>query len=196
MKSEEFLEAINADLIDTAYVTDVANVNGGLPLFIFERNVATGVPGDLPVALLDVDSGKIYSSKFSYNGLKDYASKPELRRIKERLTTLATKSELNELEDSLETLATKQELQAVQQLIPIIVQTALNTSDWAEENGLIYQDIQSEGVTSSSTVMLIPQSSDSFTYNLAIGTLSNGFIRITASSLPQSDVNIGLLVAG
>ena len=194
MQGADFLDSINANLVNTAYVADDTNANGGLPMLNFEHDAVAGIP-NLPVALIDIGKGKVYSSKFYYNDLSDCAKKPELRRLKEQLTTLATKSELGDLEDSLSALATKQELTATQQLIPTILHATLTTAGWGEDGGLIYQDIQHAGVTSSSTVMLVPQSADCFTYGLTVGTLSEGSIRITASSLPADSISIGLLIA-
>lgn len=203
MRQDNFLEAINTELVDTAYVADDVGANNGLPLFTFERNSAIGVPGDLPVALLDVGRGRVYSSQFSYNKFNDCASKMDLRRLKNSLASLASKNELSTLGDSvsvlasnLQSLASKQELNVVKSSVPVVMSVVLGVSDWTQDNGLYVQSVQRENIHSGSIIMIIPQSADCFTYGLAVGAVSDGNVRFTASSLPADSVPIGLLITG
>lgn len=195
MQTADFADLLNGDSDEAVYIADDINGNNGLPMLSFEYNSGAGIPGDLPLALLDASSGKIYSSKFSYNMFRDYG-RPAIREIKEQIAELATKNELSELEGELDTLATKQETTTIQSLIPALMNVTLEAANWEEANGLISQTLQRVGVTSNTTVMLIPKSADSFTYSLTPSILSEDTIKITASSLPASDINIGLLVAG
>lgn len=197
MRVEAFLEQINADLIDTAYVADDTNANGGYPILVHERTLVTGIPGSLPVALLDVAKTKILGSGMTFDSLRDYASKPEIRRLKALLSDCATQSDLSTLEGSVATTyATQSALQTVQQSMPLLLQTTLAVGDWVQDSGLIYQDISQTGVTSSSAVLLVPQSADHFTAGLSAGMPSADSIRILASSLPAADISVGIVVAG
>lgn len=197
MRVEAFLEQINANLTDTAYVADDTNANSGFPILVHERTLVTGIPGSLPVALLDAAKTKILGSGMTFDALRDYASKPEIRRLKALLSDCATQSDLSTLEGSVAaTYATQSALQIVQQSMPLLLQTTLAVGDWVQDSGLIYQDISQAGVTSSSTVLLVPQSADHFTVGLSAGMPSADSIRILASSLPAADISVGIVVAG
>lgn len=194
MQLETFLEQINNGLVDTAFVADDTNSNGGFPVLTYERSLITGIPGALPVALLDATKAKVLGSGLSFDSLRDYVTKPELRRIKGRIDDCATKSELSTLDGSIaSTYATQSALQTVQQGMPILLQATLAVGDWVQDGGLIYQDISQAGVTSSSTVLLVPQTADHFTAGLSVGMPSADTIRILAASLPVADISVGIV---
>lgn len=162
MKYADFVDLLNGNSEELLYAADDITANNGLPMLNFERNNAAGIP-DLPLALLNSFGGKVYSSKFSYNTLRNLASKQDLRKVKAA--------------------------------IPVVKSITLDAADWTESSGTYTQSLTCAEAAANSSVLLIPQSADAFSYSLTVRCLNSGTLTFTASGQPTTDINIGVLVA-
>ena len=167
MKSDDFAQTLNGSLTDPIYVKDAINANNGLPMFSFELNKAEAIPGDLPLALLDVSKSRLYSSKFSYNRLAQSATKQALKAVKDSVPALS------------------------------IVSCNLTQEGWAqstEAEGSPYeQTIEAAAVKADSKLLAIPKSADVFTHNV-ITTSAAGQLKFKATTQPTVAISLDVLV--
>lgn len=167
LKSDDFAQTLNGSLTDPIYVKDAINANNGLPMFSFELNKAEAIPGDLPLALLDVSKSRLYSSKFSYNQLAQSATKQALKTVKDSIPALS------------------------------IVSCNLTQEGWTqntEAGGPPYeQTIESAVVKADSKLLAVPKSADVFTYNITT-TSAAGQLKFTATAQPTAAISLDVLV--
>ena len=167
MKSDDFAQTLNGSLTDPIYVKDAINANNGLPMFSFELNKAEAIPGDLPLALLDVSKSRLYSSKFSYNQLAQSATKQALKAVKDSIPALS------------------------------IVSCNLAQEGWTqntEAEGSPYeQTIESADVKADSKLLAVPKSADVFTHSIT-ATPAAGQLKFTATTQPTAAISLDVLV--
>lgn len=167
MKSDDFAQTLNGSLTDPIYVKDAINANNGLPMFSFELNKAEAIPGDLPLALLDVSKSKLYSSKFSYNQLAQSATKQALKAVKDSVPVLT------------------------------IVNCSLIQENWTqntEAEGSPYeQTIEATAVKADSKLLAVPKSADVFIHDITV-TSATGQLKFTATTQPTAAVSLDVLV--
>lgn len=96
MAGQGFVDDMNTGLSEASFTADDININGGFPIKTAERSRSEGIPGELPVALLDRANAKVYSSKLSYSRLASLVSRQEMRALLPSITfpsvTLASAS--------------------------------------------------------------------------------------------------------
>ena len=167
IKSDDFAQTLNGSLTDPIYVKDAINANNGLPMFSFELNKAEAIPGDLPLALLDVSKSRLYSSKFSYNQLAQSATKQALKAVKDSIPALS------------------------------IVSCSLTQEGWTQnievEGSPYEQTIEAAAVKADSKLLAVPKSADVFTYNITT-TPAAGQLKFTATTQPTAAISLDVLV--
>ena len=167
MKSDDFAQTLNGILTDPIYVKDAVNANNGLPMFSFELNKAEAIPGELPLALLDVSKARLYSSKFSYNQLAQSATKQALKAVKNSVPALS------------------------------IVSCSLTQEGWTqntEAEGSPYeQTIEAADVKADSKLLAVPKSADEFTHGITT-TPAAGQLKFTATTQPTAAISLDVLV--
>ena len=167
MKSDDFAQTLNGSLTDPIYVKDAVNANNGLPMFSFELNKAEAIPGDLPLALLDVSKSRLYSSKFSYNQLAQSATKQALKAVKDSIPSLS------------------------------VVNCSLTQEGWTqntEAEGSPYEQmIESAAVKADSKLLAVPKSADVFTHGIT-ATPAAGQLKFTATTQPTAAVSLDMLI--
>lgn len=167
LKSDDFAQTLNGSLTDPIYVKDAVNANNGLPMFSFELNKAEAIPGDLPLALLDVSKSRLYSSKFSYNQLAQSATKQTLKAVKDSVPALS------------------------------IVSCSLTQEGWTqntEAEGSPYeQTIESAVVKADSKLLAVPKSADVFTHGITT-TSAAGQLKFTATTQPTAALSLDVLI--
>ena len=167
MKSDDFAQTLNGSLTDPIYVKDAINANNGLPMFSFELNKAEAIPGDLPLALLDVSKSRLYSSKFSYNQLAQSTTKQALKAVKDSVPALS------------------------------IISCSLTQEGWTqntEAEGSPYeQTIEAAAVKADSKLLVVSKSADVFTHSIT-ATPAAGQLKFTATTQPTAAVSLDVLV--
>ena len=166
LRSDDFAQTLNGSLTDPIYVKDAINANNGLPMFSFELNKAESIPGNLPLALLDVSKSRLYSSKFSYNQLAQSATKQALKTVKDSIPALS------------------------------IVSCNLTQEGWqnTEAEGSTYeQTIEAAAVKVDSKLLAVPKSADVFTYGIT-ATSADGQLKFTATTQPTAAISLDVLV--
>ena len=78
LKSQEFIDEVNALLPEPVFAYNDLNVNDGWPLLINEYNSIVGVDGNLNVSLVDPINNKIYKSGYSLERLQKLVTYREL----------------------------------------------------------------------------------------------------------------------
>lgn len=167
LRSDDFAQTLNGSLTDPIYVKDAINANNGLPMFSFELNKAESIPGNLPLALLDVSKSRLYSSQFSYNQLAQSATKQALKAVKDSVPTLS------------------------------IVSCSLNQEGWTQsveaEGSPFEQTIEAATVKADSKLLAVPKSADVFTYGIT-ATSADGQLKFTATTQPTAAISLDVLV--
>ncbi len=167
IKSDDFAQTLNGSLTDPIYVKDAINANNGLPMFSFELNKAEAIPGDFPLALLDVSKSRLYSSKFSYNQLAQSATKQALKAVKDSVPALS------------------------------IVNCSLAQENWMQnpdaEGSPYEQTIESAVVKANSKLLAVPKSADVFTYGIT-ATPAADQLKFTATTQPTAALSLDVLV--
>ena len=96
--------------------------------------------------------------------------------------------------NKIKNLAEKQDIKNIRAAMPKVIKAELISSAWTEQNGSYNQSIICSDASTDSTVLLIPQSSDSFTYGLTVSCAADKNLTFTASSQPSANICTGVII--
>ena len=174
LKSQEFIDEVNALLPEPVFAYNDLNVNDGWPLLINEYNSIVGVDGNLNVSLVDPINNKIYKSGYS------------LERLQKLVTYREATSFLNGQFDS----SFNTRLSTLK-----CVSLTIETSEWTaeEDNGTATGNYLATktvtGITGTSPVQMISQLGS----EIQINSISTDSVTFIATSQPDSNINISIM---
>ena len=174
LKSQEFIDEVNALLPEPVFAYNDLNVNDGWPLLINEYNSIVGVDGNLNISLVDPINNKIYKSGYS------------LERLQKLVTYREATSFLNGQFDS----SFNTRLSTLK-----CVSLTIETSEWTaeEDNGTATGNYLATktvtGITATSPVQMISQLES----EIKINSISTDSVTFIATSQPDSNINISIM---